>query len=98
MAKRVPTYTCYAFGCALRELRKQKGITQEQLALQVGLDRTYVSNLELGRNSPSLDTMGKLSIGLGINLSRLIREFEDCLLQTRLKEQWSKAVRENGSN
>ncbi len=46
-----------AFGKALRELRKEKGYTQETLALECGLDRTYISLLELGSNSPTLDTI-----------------------------------------
>ncbi len=46
-----------AFGRTLRILRKSKGLTQETLAFEAELDRTYVSLLELGLRSPTLDTM-----------------------------------------
>ena len=60
-----------AFGIALRELRKQKKLSQEVLALQCSLDRTYISLLELGTNSPTLDTIVILCDGLGITLVEL---------------------------
>ncbi len=58
-----------AFGKALREIRKEKGYTQETLAFECELDRTYISLLELGSNSPTLDTLLALSRALGIPLS-----------------------------
>lgn len=50
-----------AFGVVLREERKHQKMSQETLALNAGLDRTYISLLELGQHSPSLDTMMCLS-------------------------------------
>lgn len=50
-----------AFGKALREVRKEKSYTQETLAFECGLDRTYISLLERGINSPTLDTLVALS-------------------------------------
>lgn len=58
-----------AFGKALREIRKEKGYTQETLAFECELDRTYISLLELGSNSPTLDTLLALSRALDIPLS-----------------------------
>ena len=46
-----------AFGRALRKLRLSFGKSQEALAYEAGLDRTYISLLELGRRSPTLDTI-----------------------------------------
>lgn len=57
-----------AFGKALRQIRTQRAITQETLAFECGLDRTYVSLLELGANSPTLDTIMALCEGLDISL------------------------------
>ena len=65
-----------AFGKALREIRKAKGYTQETLAFECELDRTYISLLELGRNSPTLDTLLALSRALGIPLSVLAARIE----------------------
>ena len=54
-----------AFGKVLRRLRRQRGLTQEQLGLESDLRRTYVSVLELGRQQPSLTTILKLAAALG---------------------------------
>ena len=54
------------FGQELRKARKAVGISQEKLALQVGLDRTYISMLERGLRQPSLTTIFLLSPAIGI--------------------------------
>ncbi|HEX7724761.1 MAG TPA: helix-turn-helix transcriptional regulator [Candidatus Paceibacterota bacterium] len=68
-----------AFGVALREQRLLKNKTQDNLALDAGLDRTFISLLELGRRSPTLDTMVQLSSALQIPLSTLILRVEELL-------------------
>lgn len=60
-----------AFGDTVRELRRARGYTQETLAFDCGLDRTYVSLVELGASSPTLDTLMALCAALDINLSQL---------------------------
>lgn len=65
-----------AFGKALRSLRKERGYTQETLAFESGLDRTYVSLLELGSRSPTLDTMMTLCCALNVSLSQLALKVE----------------------
>lgn len=57
-----------AFGKALRGLRKSSNQTQEVLAFDAELDRTYISLLELGQRSPTLDTMVALCNALNITL------------------------------
>ncbi len=59
-----------AFGQVLRKLRKERGHTQETLGFECGLDRTYISLLELGQNSPTLDTIMILCPHLGVSLSQ----------------------------
>ncbi|MBN3472021.1 helix-turn-helix transcriptional regulator [Pseudomonas savastanoi pv. phaseolicola] len=56
--------TAVAFGKALRCLRKQKAMTQEELADLSGYQRNYVSLLELGRNQPTLTAILALSKAL----------------------------------
>ena len=68
-----------AFAVALREQRLLKNKTQDNLALDAGLDRTFISLLELGRRSPTLDTMVQLSSALQIPLSTLILRVEELL-------------------
>lgn len=50
-----------AFGKVLRQLRKNANLTQEELAFEVGLQRTYISILELGQQQPSISTIFKLA-------------------------------------
>lgn len=54
------------FGNALREIRNAAQISQEKLALECGLDRTYISMLERGLKIPTLKTIEQLSGTLNI--------------------------------
>lgn len=65
-----------AFGKVLRRLRKEAGLTQEQLGLEADLRRTYVSILELGQQQPSLGTLLKLARALDRPASIILSEFE----------------------
>jgi transcriptional regulator with XRE-family HTH domain len=60
------------FGGVLRELRNRSGKTQEAVAFDAGLDRTYISMLERGLRQPSLETVLLLSRGLGIAASEIV--------------------------
>lgn len=53
-----------AFGEAIRRVRKQKGVSQESLALACGLDRTYISGIERGARNPSLTNVFKIAAAL----------------------------------
>lgn len=61
-----------AFGATLRLARTQKGLSQEALALQCGLDRTYVGRVERGERNLSLKTIVKLAKGLGLRPAELM--------------------------
>jgi len=52
--------------------RKLKGMTQEQLALEAEMERSYVSDLERGTRNPSVRALGRLAQALGIEPHRLI--------------------------
>lgn len=56
------------FGRKLRKIRESKGISQEKLAQDAGLDRTYVSGIERGKRNPSLINISKLANGLHIDI------------------------------
>ena len=58
-------------GPAFRHLREQTGLSQEALALNAGIDRTYVSGIERGVRNPSLKSMQRLAAELGITLDRV---------------------------
>lgn len=74
---------CYRLGQTIKKLRTEKGISQEKLALQIGLDRTYYSSVENGRRNISLINIEKIANGLNISLSELFREIEQ---QNQTKE------------
>ncbi len=58
----------------VRMIRKQHGLSQEELALEAGIDRTYISGIERGTRNPSLDVMVLLARTLRCTLSELVRE------------------------
>ena len=68
-----------AFGDLIRNLRQKKGLSQEALALEAGLDRTFISLLERGSRQPSLTTILKIAKVLGISASVLISQLESSL-------------------
>lgn len=65
-----------AFGKALRRLRKSKGWSQEQLALESGHQRVFISWLENGKKQATVSTVFSLAEALDIAPSELIAEVE----------------------
>ena len=65
-----------AFGEILRGRRERAGLSQEKLALDCGLDRTYISLLERGLRQPTLHTLFVLAQRLDTRPSRLIAKLE----------------------
>jgi transcriptional regulator with XRE-family HTH domain len=53
-------------GANVRKFRKLKGMSQEQLALEAGMERSYVSDLERGTRNPSVRALGRLADALDI--------------------------------
>jgi transcriptional regulator with XRE-family HTH domain len=67
------TDICEQFGKRLRHLRKERGWSQEDLAHRVGIDISFLSELENGKAEPCLRKMKELAQGLGVTLSRLVQ-------------------------
>ena len=59
------------FGKRIRELRKRRGWSQEEFALHVGLDRSYVGGVERGERNISLENIGLIAAGLGVPAAKL---------------------------
>ena len=62
------------FGKQLQRLRTRRGLTQEQLAVTVGLSRTFLTRLELGQHDPSLGTLVRLAKALRVSVAELLGE------------------------
>jgi len=70
------------FGAVLQRHRSARGISQEELAFQAGVDRTFVSRLERGIRQPTITTLIGIGQALGISAADLVRETEkECLRQ-----------------
>ena len=65
-----------AFGSLLKELRIEKNFSQERLAEESGLDRSYISLLERGKAQPTLETLFRISNALQINPSVIVSMLE----------------------
>lgn len=61
-----------AFGERLRELRSERGLSQEKLAEMAGLHRNYVGVLERAQQSATLDAMCKLAAALQVRPAALL--------------------------
>jgi transcriptional regulator with XRE-family HTH domain len=72
---RKPSPVGLNFGRFVQQLRKDRGLTQEQLAEHSGLAADTIRRLERGTFSPSLDTLTKLTVGLRIDLEVLFTGF-----------------------
>jgi len=56
----------------LRQLRQDKGWSQEAFADEAGLHRTYISDLERGARNPTISVVDKLATALGVTPGRLL--------------------------
>jgi transcriptional regulator with XRE-family HTH domain len=63
-------------GESLRQARKTAGISQEDLAFEAKVDRTYISQLENGHKSPTVDVLFRICPVLGMAASELIANVE----------------------
>ena len=58
----------------VRKARKKVGLSQEALALQAGINRSYVGQIERGIGNPSLLVLVKLAATLQIDVADLMRK------------------------
>ena len=63
-------------GMRIKYLRKQNKWSQEDLALEAGINTKYLSDLERGMRNPTLKILEKISIALNISISELTKGLE----------------------
>jgi transcriptional regulator with XRE-family HTH domain len=76
-----------AYGMAVRNCRQRIGMAQERLALEVGVDRAYMSGLERGKHNPTLLTILRFLPTLQVSFAEFASEFDKCLRRARRDEK-----------
>jgi transcriptional regulator with XRE-family HTH domain len=80
MLGKLKTQPGEAFGKVLRALRTERGLSQEALALEAGVQRNYVSLIERGVNKPTITIIFKLAAALEMKPSQVVELVEkECL-------------------
>ena len=62
------------FGKQVKKLRLEKGLSQEKLAYEADLDRTYIPSIEKGERNVSIVIAEKLAIALNVPISELFKD------------------------
>jgi transcriptional regulator with XRE-family HTH domain len=65
------------FGDRVRARRQELGLSQEALALDAHINRTYIASLEAGRRNPSLDLIVRLARGLDVDAADLVEGLQE---------------------
>lgn len=60
------------FGIRVRDLRKERGFSQESFAAHCGLDRTYIGGIERGERNVALKNIALIAKALGLTISQLM--------------------------
>ena len=66
-----------SFGETLRRLRTEKGLSQQQLAVRLHMERPSVANWEAGRRMPDVATVYQIAEALGVDSSALLSDADD---------------------
>ena len=66
-----------SLGSAIRERRKGLGLTLAQMAQRTGVSLGYLSQIELGKNSASIETLYRISLGLGMKMAELFQSVQN---------------------
>lgn len=61
-------------GQNVRSQRQARGLSQETLALEAGMKRSYVSELERGKRNPTVRALGRLAAALQVDPAELLRK------------------------
>jgi transcriptional regulator with XRE-family HTH domain len=62
-------------GEAIRAKRRKAGFSQERLAEKADLSTVFISRVERGKESPSVDSLGKIARALGVRVRDLVQDF-----------------------
>jgi transcriptional regulator with XRE-family HTH domain len=65
------------FGRAVKRVRVQRGLTQEQVSAASGLHPTYISDIERGARNPSWEAITRLAQGIGVPTAEIAAQFDE---------------------
>lgn len=74
-------------GERIRNIRKSKGLSIYKLSQDTGISQNHISDLELGRRKPSVETLKRLIVPLGITLSELFNENTETSILTEKERE-----------
>lgn len=60
------------FAANMKQIREEKNMSQGDVFRATKIERAYISNLEAGRQNPTLETIEKIAHALGVEVSELI--------------------------
>jgi len=81
-------------GSRIKEIRKLKRLSQEQLSERVGIDPKHLSRIEVGRGFPSLDTLDNLAKALNVELKDFFEFAHKTTSPRELKEILNNLLKE----
>jgi transcriptional regulator with XRE-family HTH domain len=75
-------------GINVRRLREGRDLSQEELAFEAELHRTYISGVERGVRNPTVTVVAKIAKALGVTPDQLLRQFDSLRADIRLDGIW----------
>ena len=72
-------YNHFITGRIIRELREQRGLTQEVLSGLAAVSRSHLAEIETGHTNANVETLWRISEALGMKMSDLIRMVEQAI-------------------
>ena len=87
------------FGKHLRKLRKERKLSQEELAQRAGCNISFIGSIERGQKTPTLQTIAKIADGLEIHITKLFdladQRSEEMQLKERLEDRFYAILNES---
>lgn len=74
-SRSTPRDVCQHFGRAVQKRRVELGITQEQLAADAGINRTYVGDVERGARNVALRNIERITAALGLSIAAFFSRY-----------------------
>ncbi|MEW6674553.1 MAG: helix-turn-helix transcriptional regulator [Nitrospirota bacterium] len=81
-------------GARIKELRKTRGLTQDQLSEMVDIDSKHLSRIEVGRSYPSLDVLERIAVALNVELKDFFEFAHQAKSPKELKENINVLLKE----